>query len=108
MHQLPEPIVLTARTYFWSPSGSASGRRSNEHRQQEIVAAWLQSLGLFVEHRDYGTVVGHNNLVHVEFFYRESCNNVYRKFQVWRVDGEKLIRSNITTLRKLTTTLQPV
>jgi hypothetical protein len=39
------PEIVTAKTYFWSSSNYASGRRSNERRRNQEVRTWLLSEG---------------------------------------------------------------
>lgn len=90
-----EPQILTANTYFWSPSGNASGRRANEERRQNEVAEFFQAIGMSVE-RSGDNVIGKAGAIEVVFHYSESCNNVYKSLSV--TNGGK--RSNIKLLRK--------
>ena len=39
------PDIITANTYFWTPGGSASSRRSNERRRTAEGIEWLESNG---------------------------------------------------------------
>lgn len=39
------PDIISANTYFWTPGGSASGRRSNERRRTNEGIEWLESQG---------------------------------------------------------------
>ncbi len=94
--QTSEPRILSANTYFWASSGSASTRRRNEERHQAEVAAYFERLGMTIT-RSGDYVTGQNCSVRAVFYYRESCKNVYKSLSVTR-DGK---RSNITALRKL-------
>lgn len=80
------PAIMTANTYYWTPSSSASGRRSNEKRHAETVQRFLDT------HAEALAAAG----VTVEFSYSESCNNVYKHLAVYK-HGKK---SNITALKK--------
>jgi hypothetical protein len=80
------PDILTANTYFWSPSSHASGRRSNEDRRNGEVAAFIAANK---EALDAAGIV-------IDFDYSESCHNVYKRCQITR-NGK---RSNITAVRK--------
>lgn len=95
---IAEPQILTANTYFWSPSSSANGRRSNEERKTNDVAAYLKSLGFQITKHDSNNVLAENGEIEVHFHYSESCKNVYKSLCVFK-GGKK---SNITALRKLT------
>lgn len=99
---LTEPAILTAKTFFFRPSSNASGRRRNESRQHSIVIGFLEGLGFSILRADDEISVGvlnHESLgrIEVEFYYSESCKNVYRRLSVTR-NGKV---SNITLLRKL-------
>ena len=80
------PSIMTANTYFWTPSGSASGRRSNEKRRNGEVAEFL------AENADALKAAN----VEVNFSYSESCHNVYKSCKITR-NGK---RSNVTAIRK--------
>ncbi len=80
------PEILTANTYFWRPGSSASSRRSNEQRRHAEVQRFLD------QHADALSAAG----VSVEFSYSESCNNVYKRVEVYR-QGKK---SNLTAVKK--------
>ena len=86
----PQPVeipeIMTANTYFWSPSGNASSRRRNEARRNGEVSDFLAA------HADELRASG----VEVDFSYSESCAHVYKRCAVTR-DGK---RSNITAVRK--------
>lgn len=80
------PEILTANTYFWTPSGSASGRRSNERRRIGEVTAFVEANAAAL------AAAG----IEIEFGYSESCHNVYKRCCITR-HGK---RSNITAVRK--------
>ena len=80
------PDIMTSNTYFWTPSSSASGRRSNEARRNREVTAFIEANRAALEAA--GIVI--------EFSYSESCHNVYKTCQITR-HGK---RSNITAVRK--------
>lgn len=77
------PAILTANTYFWAPSGSASGRRSNEARRAQEVQSFLD------RHAAALDAAG----VTVEFSYSESCHNVYKSLAVYKNGVKKDIRA---------------
>lgn len=91
-----EPAILTAGCFFWSPAGSASGRRRNEERRQAEVAVWLSSLGFNVE-RSGDSVCASGHGLEIRFSYSETCHNVYRRLEVTRAGR----RSNIAAIRKV-------
>ena len=76
------PQIITAKTYFWTPSGSASGRRSNEKRRLAEMEDFVNSLPALKN-------------VEIKFDYSESCRNIYKSFTIFR-NGKK---SNILGLR---------
>jgi hypothetical protein len=39
------PDIIGAKTYFWTPCGNASGRRSAERRRNDEVSGWLSDNG---------------------------------------------------------------
>jgi hypothetical protein len=80
--KITAPSIITANTYFWSPQGSASGRRSNERRHQDTGDAFINEVYQYTKGVD------------LEFAYDESCRNVYKRFSV-RIDGKN---SNIKGL----------
>ena len=80
------PAILTANTYYWTPSSSASGRRSNEVRRAAEVQRFLD------QHADAIRAAG----LTVAFSYSESCHNVYKRLEITR-NGK---RSNITALKR--------
>ena len=80
------PDILTSNTYFWTPSSSASGRRSNEQRRNREVAAFIEANLPALEAAD----------IVIDFSYSESCHNVYKRCHITR-NGK---RSNITAVRK--------
>lgn len=80
------PDILTADTWFWSPSGSASGRRANEKRRGEEVSRFID------ENKTALSKAG----IAIDFSYSETCTRVYKRCAILR-DGQ---RSNITAVRK--------
>lgn len=80
------PSILTANTYYWRPSLTASGRRNNERRHNDTVSAWLTA------NADALASAG----IVVKFDYSESSGHVYKHIAVFR-HGK---RSNITAVRK--------
>jgi len=80
------PDIMTANTYYWSPSGSASGRRSNEARRNGEVARFIAANQAAL---DKAGIV-------IDFSYSESCHNVYKRCPI-TCNGK---RSNITAVRK--------
>jgi len=80
------PEILTANTYFWSPGGSASSRRSNEKRRNGEVAHFIAA--------NQGDLNAAG--IEIDFSYSESCRNVYKTCKITR-NGK---RSNITAVRK--------
>ena len=77
------PSILTANTYFWTPSSSASGRRSNEKRHADEVQRFLDTHAVALE------AAG----VTVEFSYSESCHNVYKSVAIYKHGVKKDIRA---------------
>lgn len=77
------PAILTANTYFWSPSSSASGRRSNEQRRAAEVQAFLDT------HAAALAAAG----VTVDFSYSESCSHVYKSVSIYKHGVKKDIRA---------------
>lgn len=76
------PSIVTAKTYFWSPEGSASGRRYKEKRRQEEIDEFAEEVMKVVP------------TVKIEGSYSESCRNVY-KSMTYYVNGR---RTNLTGL----------
>lgn len=89
---IDEPTVLTAKTYFWRPAGTSSGRRANEKRRAEEVGEWLEHYG-FTEDGN-GAWCRPDGIV-VRFAYTESCHHVYKNLQI---DGGGR-KHNLTWLR---------
>lgn len=90
------PSILTANTYFWSPSGSADARRRSEENKQSTVASFFQAAGFTVTRSgDNVNATGHG--LSVAFHYSESCKIVYKSLEVYHDNGKK---SNITAIRK--------
>jgi len=46
------PYIFTANTYFWSPGGKASYRRSRESNRYEEVEEWFKEKGFYVKYED--------------------------------------------------------
>jgi hypothetical protein len=90
------PSILIAKTYFWSPALQAYSRRKNEERRQAEVAAFFEFLGFEVRREDDHVYAEKDNIT-IDFFYRESCKNIYKRVDIRR-DGKK---SNITLIKKL-------
>lgn len=80
------PAIMTANTYYWRPASGASARRANEKRHADTVQRFLDTHAAALE------AAG----ISVEFSYSESCNNVYKRLEIYR-NGKK---SNITALKK--------
>lgn len=80
------PEILTANTYFWTPAGSASSRRSVEKRRNNEVAQFIEA------NQEALNAAG----IEINFSYSESCKNVYKSCKITR-NGK---RSNITAVRK--------
>lgn len=59
------PGIVTANTYFWTPSGNASGRRSSERRRNAEIELFANVFDAIPTIRVYGD-------------YRETCGNVYK------------------------------
>ena len=77
------PAILTANTYFWTPGGSASQRRSNERRRADEVQCFLDANAAAIQ------AAG----IEVDFSYSESCNNVYKSVAVYQNGEKKTIRA---------------
>lgn len=77
------PAILTANTYYWKPSSSASGRRSNEKRHADQVQRFLDT------HAETLQAAG----ITVEFSYSESCHNVYKSLTIYKNGVKKDIRA---------------
>lgn len=61
------PSLFTANCYFWSPQGSASGRRSNERRHEATIKDFFALV--LVPTADGSGV------------YYETCGNVYKSIR---------------------------
>lgn len=90
------PSILTANTLYWNSASGASNRRRNESRRQEEVYDFFKALGFDVEYAG-DHVRGELGGISFDFYYSESCQNVYKSFTVYR-DGKK---SNISQIKKL-------
>jgi len=92
-----EPAILTAKTYFWYPGGTASQRRRNEKHRLHEVECFLGELGFDVFMGESGHIIGEKHDITVDFSYSESSKHVYKRLSIYK--NGKL--SNITTLRKM-------
>jgi len=81
--QLDIPAILTANCYFWTPNGSASGRRSNENRREGEASIFVKALA---------KLTGKKAPWNLHFSYEETCKNVY-KTVTYEIDGNT---TNIT------------
>lgn len=90
------PEILTANTYFWKSSQSASGRRSNEIKRQNQVSEFFKENGFEVEINGDNVTATKGELKCV-FHYSETCKNVYKLFSIYKSDK----KSNITQLKKV-------
>lgn len=90
------PTILTANTFFWTPSASANGRRSNEQKRQDEVKAFFEYIGLETEVNG-DSVTGKNAEIEATFTYSESCKNVYKNLTIYK-NGKK---PNISAIKKL-------
>lgn len=95
MSNVQIPSILTANTYFWTPSTNASDRRKNEEKKLNEVASFFETLGFEVSNTD--RVIAKKDELEVVFSYSESCKNVYKHLSVTR-NGKN---SNITAIKKL-------
>ncbi len=98
--QVNEPSIITDNTYNWTPSRSASIRRSNEARAILSVGKWLNSLEfktLASSEFCSGELQYAGNKYEVRFEYSETTSNVYKRFKV--VVNDKI--SNVKALRNL-------
>jgi hypothetical protein len=71
------------KSYFWSPSGNAGGRRSSESR--------------FAANNPSYQIQKGTDIIEIAPSYSESCNNCYYSLEIW-VNGAK---KNIRTLKKI-------
>lgn len=86
------PSIISANTYFWKPSGSATGRGSNEEPHTNAARAFFTPQG-FTETEACVYVKGD---AVAEFSHQESCKIVYKHFSV-TIKGK---RSDIRGLAK--------
>lgn len=93
--QIKTPGIISANTYFWTPNRAASGRRYSEKKQYGIVENFLTECGL-TEKNDWFV----NDSVEVRFYYKESCSNVYKSFEVYRNGKKSNIRGLAAELKK--------
>ena len=95
------PKILTENTFFWNPGKNASTRRNNESKN-------INTIKQFFIKNQYSNIVEDDNtisaelitdsgLLTVEFYYRESCNKVYKKQKI-SLDNKK---KDIRILRKV-------
>jgi uncharacterized FlaG/YvyC family protein len=77
------PEILTANTFYWRPGSSASSRHSNEQRHTEAVQRFLDA------HTEAIAAAG----LSIEFSYSESCNNVYKRLEIYQNGTKKDIRA---------------
>ena len=84
---LNPPRIVLQNTYFWTPAKKADARRYREKRVLKDVANWLESVVNTFQLKAE-VVYENSNLLVLEdkedgviatFYYRESCNNVYKK-----------------------------
>jgi hypothetical protein len=78
LSQIVEQHEKLKNSYFWSPSGNASGRRYNEKKNNDFFEC------------DFLNISAENN-------YRESCNHVYYKGHFY-VDGKKTTVTKIKNI----------
>ena len=74
-----------SNSYFFAPSSSAHGRRSNENK--------------FLEQNPDFCLIKGKNIIKVAFTYDESCKNVYYTLTVMVNDEKKDIRALKNLLR---------
>lgn len=78
------PSIVTANTYFWSPNGSASSRRSNEERRNNEINDFCAFCNTHVP----------NILVNGN--YSESCHHVYKNMTYTLIPENR--QTNLTGL----------
>jgi hypothetical protein len=71
------------KSYFWSPSGNANGRRNSESRFEKNNPSYQIQKG--------------EDVVEVSASYSESCKNCYYSLNIY-VNG---VKKNIRTLKKI-------
>jgi len=85
LSDLNPPKIVTWNTYYWSPNKNSNGRRYNEKKKQQEVLEWLNNINkqfnLNIDIRVDGKTIDvtFNNEKVAYFYYKESCNNVYKK-----------------------------
>jgi hypothetical protein len=79
------PAIVTANTYFWTPAGNASGRRSNEDRRMKEI-------------EDFGNAFSTVPTIRVSGEYRETCKNVYKSMSYEVLKNGEWKSTNITGL----------
>src|SRR4051812_45979281 len=95
MKNITLPIILTANTYFWNSSSTSASRRFCEEKRQSEVLEFFNSCGLNVK-RIGNKVEAAGVGIELEFYYHESCANVYKSLAVF-VNGKN---SNISGFKK--------
>lgn len=101
MKKVTIPSILVTNTYYWTPRGAASQRRSSEASQVGEVSKFLESIGFVKDPKGSGSFIinadesikGAKEVV-VNFSYEESVRNVYKHLFIL-VGGNN---SNITGL----------
>jgi hypothetical protein len=79
------PQIVTANTYFWSPNGSASGRRSAERRREAEIENFSIQLSVIPTVRVSGS-------------YRETCSTVYKSMEYQVCKNGEWKNTNLTGL----------
>lgn len=84
-HTIDIPRIVTANTYFWTPAGNASGRRSNERRREAEI-------------EDFASLFDTVPTITVEGSYRETCGNVYKSMSYQVLKKGEWKPTNLTGL----------
>lgn len=79
------PQIVKANTYFWSPSGNASGRRSNEKRREAEIEAFAGKFAAIPT-------------ISITGEYRETCSNVYKSMDYSVMRKGEWKNTNLTGL----------
>lgn len=79
------PMFVKANTYFWTPSGNASGRRSNEKRREAEINSFANAFAAIPTIRVAGS-------------YRETCGNVYKSMDYIVMRKGEWENTNLTGL----------
>jgi hypothetical protein len=84
------PDIVSANTYFWSPGGSASNRRSNERRRTQEGIDWLETNGfrryINIENEIKGRRRGEKFGIDVDGFVFEKSGEKYHWDNLKNVD----------------------